>query len=108
MRIGDGRVEELHLDPDDRMEPDRLGGRGEPDDPVEALVVGDRQAGQPELGRPFDELVRGGRPVEEREVRVAVELGIGDRTGHRISVSGAEARSRRVAAPRSVRCIWRV
>ena len=60
----------------------RLTGRGrEPDDPVETLVVGDRERRQPELDRPVDELVGGRGTVQEREVRVAVELGVGLRRG---------------------------
>ena len=52
-------------------------GGGEPDGPVEALVIGDGEPGQAQLDGALDELVRGGRAVEEREVRVAVELGVG-------------------------------
>ena len=40
---------------------------GEPDGAVEALVVGDRQAGQAELDRPLDQLV--GRPTRRRGTR---------------------------------------
>jgi hypothetical protein len=74
------RVAELDLDPDDRPEPGLLEGRRRPDDPVETLVIGDREAAQPELGRPLGQLVRGRRAIEEREVGMAVELGVG---GHR-------------------------
>jgi hypothetical protein len=43
-------------------------------------VVGDRQPDETKLSRPLGQLVRRRRAVEEREVRVAMELGIG---GHR-------------------------
>src|SRR5947209_5659910 len=57
----------------------RLGGRfGEADDPVEPVVVGDGQGGQTEPGRLLHQLLRVRRPVQEAEVRVAVELGVGD------------------------------
>jgi hypothetical protein len=74
------RVAELDLDPDDRPETGLLEGRRRPDDPVETLVIGDREAAQPELGRPLGQLVRGRCAIEEREVGMAVELGVG---GHR-------------------------
>ena len=77
VRVRDDRVEQLDLDPDDRVDAGRLRRGGEPDDAVEALVVGDGQAGQAKLDRSLDELVGGRRPVEKREVRVAVELGVG-------------------------------
>ena len=77
-RIGDGRVEQLDLDPDDRVEPRLLGGRDESDGPVEPLVVGDGEAGQAQLDGSLDELVRGRGAVEEREIRMAVELGVGN------------------------------
>ena len=81
IRIGHDRVAELDLDPDDRPQAGLLDGRRPADDSVEALMIGDREAGQPELGRPFSELVGCRRAVEEREVRVAVELGIGSHRG---------------------------
>ncbi len=79
-RIRRDRVEQLDLDADDRVDAGRLRGGREPDRAVETLVIGDREPGQAQLGRPLHELVRGGGAVEEREVRVAVELGIGHRT----------------------------
>jgi hypothetical protein len=77
MRVRDDRVEQLDLGPDDRMDTGRLCRRREPDDAVETLVVGDSQARQAKPDRSFNELVGGRRPVEKREVRVAMELGIG-------------------------------
>ena len=50
---------------------------GEPDDPVQAVVVGDGQAAQAEGEGSLDELVDGRGAVEEREVGVAMELGVG-------------------------------
>ncbi len=76
MRIGDRRIEQLDLDADDRVEPGRLGGAGEPDRAVEAVVVGDGQPGQPQLDGPFDQIVRCRGAIEEREVGVAVEFGV--------------------------------
>ena len=73
--IGDGRVEELHLHPHDRAQPGLASGGREADRAVQALVVGHREAGQAELDRPLDEVIRRRRTVEEREVGVAVELG---------------------------------
>ncbi len=81
VRVRTERVEQLELQPDDRVQPG-LAGRGrEPDDPVETLVIGDRERRQPELDRPLDELIGGRGAIQEREVRVAVELGVGARDG---------------------------
>ena len=79
--IGGDRVAQLDLDAEHRPEADLIECAGRPDDAVQALVVGDRETGQAELDRPLGELVRRRGAVEEREVGVAVELGIGD---HRI------------------------
>ena len=49
-------------------------------------MVGDGQPGQPELHGPRDEVVRGRGSVEEREVAVTVQLGVGG-MGH-ATVSG--------------------
>jgi len=76
-RIRDHRVDQLDLDPDHRVDPGCLRCGGEPDGPVQALVIGDREPGEPKHGRPRDEIVGGGCPVEEREVAVAVQLGVG-------------------------------
>ena len=48
----------------------------EPHDPVEPVVVGDRERGQSEARGLVDQLLGMARTVEEREVRVAVQLGI--------------------------------
>ncbi len=81
VRIRNDRVEQLDLDPDDRVDPGRLGRRRESNGTIEALVVGDGQAGQAKLDRSLHELVGGRRPVEKREVGVAVELGVGCHRG---------------------------
>jgi hypothetical protein len=77
VRVRDERVAQLDLDPEDRPQPDLLARRRRADDPVEALVIGDAEPGQAELDRPLGQLVRRRRAVEEREVRVAVELRVG-------------------------------
>ena len=79
--ISGGRVQELHLDPDDRPQAGLLGRGGESDDAVETLVVGDGEAAEAKLEGPLDEVLDRRRTVEEREVGVAVELGVG-RLGH--------------------------
>ena len=68
----------------------------EADRAVQAVVVRGGQPGQPQLHGPGDQLVRRRGPVEEREVRVGVELGVGDRgrvrhgcSGRRQGVEGA-------------------
>jgi hypothetical protein len=76
--VGDDRIAELDLDPDHRPNTGFLERRTRSDDPVEALMIGDGEATQLELGRPLGQLVRGRGAVEEREVRVAMKLGVGD------------------------------
>ena len=75
VRVGHDRVAQEDLEPDDRADPRFEGGRAEADRAVQAVVIGDRQRAHPQPRRPFDQLVRARRPVEEREVRVAVQLG---------------------------------
>ena len=74
--IRDGRVQQLDLETDHRVEPGRLGRVDETDRAVQPGVIGDGQPGEPQLDRSIDELVGRGRAVEEREVGVAVELGV--------------------------------
>ncbi len=76
-RIRDGRVQQLDLQPDDRMQADRLGRPDEADRAVQPGMVGDGQPGQPQLDGPLDQVVRGRGPIEEREVGVAVQFGVG-------------------------------
>ena len=92
VRVRHGRVKQLDLDPDHRVDPGGLGGGREPDRAVQALVVRDRQPGEAQLDGPLDEVVGRRRPVEEREVGVAVQLGVGG-MGHGRS-PGAEADDR--------------
>ena len=61
------------------MQADGLGRPDEADRAVQPGVVGDGQPGQPQLDGPLDQVVRGRGPIEEREVGVAVELGVGSR-----------------------------
>ncbi len=87
------RIDELDLHADHRVEAGRLGRRREPDGTVEALVVRDREPGQPELHRARDEVVRCRRAVEEREMAVAVQLGVGG-MGHATVLRGAGRQDR--------------
>jgi hypothetical protein len=61
------------------VDPRRLRRLHEPDDPIEPTVVGHREAGQAELDGALHQLVGRRCAVEEREARVAVELGVGHR-----------------------------
>ena len=76
IRVRDGRVQQLDLQSDDRMQPHGLRRADEPDRSVKTRMVGDGQAGQPQLHGALHEVVRRRRPIEERKVRVAVELGV--------------------------------
>jgi hypothetical protein len=77
------RVEQLDLHAHDRVEA-RLVGRGrETDGAVEALVVGQCDAGQAQLDGALNEILDARRAVEEREVRVAMKFGKGAGHGHR-------------------------
>ena len=49
---------------------------GEAHHAVEPVVVGDRERGQPEPRRFLDQLLGMARPVEEREIRMTVQLGV--------------------------------
>ncbi len=56
---------------------------GEPDGAVEPVPIGERDPAQPQAAPLLDELLRVRRPLEEAEVRPAVEFGILGRSGHR-------------------------
>src|SRR5256885_15264394 len=88
--IRDERVAQLDLYADDRMKPGRLRRRHEADGAVEPAVVGDREAAQPQLDCPLDQLIGCRRPVEEREVGMTVEYGVGGRGHGECSGSDAE------------------
>ena len=81
------------LRPEHRRDAQLAGGVGEADHPVQAVVVGDRQPGQPQLVRLLDQLLRVRGPVQEAEVGVAVQLDIVHRRG------AADQLRRRVAGP---------
>ncbi len=66
VRVRDEGVDELHLHSDDRVEAGLLRGRGEPDDPVEALAIRDGETGEAELDRPGDEVEPASRPPRGR------------------------------------------
>ena len=59
--------------------PDGAGRLGEADDAVEAVVVGEGEGLQAQPGRLGGQLLGVRRAVEEREVGVAVQLGVGHR-----------------------------
>ena len=82
--IGRRRIQELDLDPEHRPQAHRLGRGGEPHHAVQPVVIGDGQPGQPELRRPLGHVLDRRGAVQEREVGVAVELGVGRR--HRLPV----------------------
>ena len=68
--------------------PDRAGGLGEADDAVEAVVVGEGEGLEAEAGGLGGQLLGVRGAVEEREVGVAVQLGV----GHRAPCRSAGAR----------------
>jgi hypothetical protein len=74
---GGRRVGQFYLYPHDRPQPGLLGRGRKSNHAVEAAVICDRQAGQSQLNGTFDQLVRRRGTVEEREVGVAVEFGVG-------------------------------
>ena len=79
---------------------DRL---GEPDHAVEPVVVGDGQRFQPQPGRLLNQLLRMAGPVQETEVGVTVQLGVGHGVGRRADLRRLVGRplagpGRRVAA----------
>ncbi len=94
-RVGDGRIEQLDLETDDRVEPGGLGRADETDRPIEAVVVRDGQPGQPQFDGPLDEVVRCRGAVEEREVGVAMEFGVRGRCHGWVPVSGGRDRNDR-------------
>ena len=61
--------------------PTAAGRLGEADDPVEAVVIGDGQRLEAQPGGLGGQLLGVRRAVEEREVGVAVQLGVGHRAG---------------------------
>ena len=88
--IGSGRVEQLDLDADDRVQPHGLGRPDEAHRAVQTGVVGDGQPGQPQLDGPLDQVVRRRGAVEEREVRVAVQFRVRGRGHETLRIAGLE------------------
>ena len=80
-RRGGILVTQRKLRAERRLDLERLGGLREADDPVEPVVVRDRQRVEAETLGLFGELFGRGRPVEERERRMRVQLGIRDDVG---------------------------
>ena len=73
---------ERDLGAEHRRQADGAGGLGEAHDAVEAVVVGERERLEPEPGRLGDQFLGVRGAVEEREVGVAVQLGVRHRAGH--------------------------
>ncbi len=67
-----------HLRAEDSGEAVLLRGERETDRAVEAVVVGDREAGEPEPRRLHRQVLGMARAVEEREIGVAVEFRVAD------------------------------
>ena len=67
---------ERELRTEHRGQADFARGFGEAHHAVEPVVIGERERGQPEPRRFFDQLFGMARPVEEREIRMTVQLGI--------------------------------
>ena len=93
-----GRQRELG--PEDRRQRELPGGGGEADDAVAPVVVGERERLEAEACRFLGELLGAGGAVEEAEIRMAVQLGVGH-----CAAGGLEARRCRTgsvtpAAPR--------
>jgi hypothetical protein len=51
-----------------------VGRAGKSDRAIQALVVGQRHAGQPQLDRALHKILDARRAIEEREVGVAMQL----------------------------------
>ncbi len=63
-----------HLGAEDRLDAPLGAGLGEADGAVKAVVVGEGQGRLPEFGRPGHQLLDAAAPVQEREVRVDVQV----------------------------------
>ena len=89
--------------PEHRRQPHRPGRLGEAHHPVETVVIGDGQGFEAQPGRLLGQGLGMRRAVEEAEVRVAVELGVGLGTDlapqtRRLHVRGPVVRPRRAVA----------
>jgi hypothetical protein len=76
VRIRHGRIQQLDLEADHGVKTDRLCRADEADGPVEPGMIRDGETGQAQLDGSLDQLIRGRRTIEEREVGVAVEFGV--------------------------------
>ena len=76
---GHGGASEGDLGAEDGGQPQLAGGLGEADHAVEAVVVGEGERLQAEAGGLLHQRFGRAGPVEEAEVRVAVQLGVGHR-----------------------------
>ncbi len=75
--LGVGRpTDEGDLGAEHRRQADRPGRLGEADHAVQSVVIGERERLEPEPGGLFGELLGVRGAVEEREVRMAVQLGV--------------------------------
>ena len=72
-----GREPQAQLRAEDRAHAQLGGGLGEPDHAVHAVVVGERDGVEPQPGGLLDQLLGMAGAVEEAEVGVAVQLGVG-------------------------------
>ena len=72
---------EAQLGAEDGRQADGPGGLGEADHAVEAVVVGEGEGLEAEAGGLDGQLLGVAGAVEEAEVRVAVQLGVGHRVG---------------------------
>ena len=68
---------EADLRPEHGGQADGAGGLGEADDPVQPVVIGERQGLQPQAVGFLHQRLGMAGPVEEGEVAVAVQLGVG-------------------------------
>ncbi len=93
---------EGELRPEHRGQLVRRGRLGEPGRAVEPVVIGQRQRVQPLPDRGLDQVLRLGGTVQEGEVRVHVQLGVGHRVlgpaGGQRHVRSAMLRPRRAVA----------
>ena len=74
--VCDRRVLQLDLDTNHRMDPGSLRRADKADGAVQPAMIGDGESGHAQFDRSIDDLVRRGCAIEEREVGVAVELGV--------------------------------
>ena len=89
--------------PDDRVEAGLVRGSGEANRAVQALVIGQGEAGQAQLEGALDQVLDARRAVEEREVGVAVELGEGTRHSADNRTSVLESKTRAPARAKRAR-----